>query len=101
MIKSGRKDIELRLNDEKRRKICANDKMVFTNIDTGETIETKCLKIHIADSFIKLFEIINDNERVGSQITETHEEMSEQMRAYYSREDEEKYGVVGIEIVII
>lgn len=101
MIKSGKKDIELRLYDEKRRKICVNDIIVFTNIDTKEFIETECLKIHIAESFVKLFEMINNNERVGSQVTETHEEMAEQMRVYYSKEDEEKYGVVGIEVVLI
>ena len=101
MIKSGRKDIELRLYDEKRRKICVNDVIVFTNIDTSETIKTNCLKIYIADSFVELFEIINDNERVGSLKTETHEEMSEQMRSFYSIEDEEKYGVVGIEIALL
>ena len=36
MIKSGRKTIELRLWDEKRRKIKAGDEIVFTENATGE-----------------------------------------------------------------
>ena len=101
MIKGGRKDIELRLYDEKRKTISVDDVIIFTDIDTGETLKTKCLKLHKAKTFLELFKTIDDNERVGSLKTETHEEMSEQMREYYSKEQEEKYGVLGIEIVTL
>lgn len=37
MIKSGRKTIELRLNDEKRKNIMAGDRISFTSPD-GDTM---------------------------------------------------------------
>jgi len=101
MIKKGRKDIEIRLNDEKRKNISVGDIITFTNIDTAENITTKCVNLYKAKSFVELFDLINDNERVGSLKSETYEEMSEQMREYYPKEQEEKYGVLGIEFVIL
>ena len=38
MIKSGKKTIELRLYDEKRRKIKVGDEIIFTNTVNGETL---------------------------------------------------------------
>ena len=43
MIKNGKKTIELRLYDEKRRKIRPSDEIVFTNTATGETLRTRVL----------------------------------------------------------
>ena len=37
-IKNGEKDIELRLNDEKRRLVNVGDTIIFTNIDTKEEL---------------------------------------------------------------
>ena len=34
-VKSGRKDIEVRLNDEKRQKMNVGDIIVFTNTETA------------------------------------------------------------------
>ena len=36
-IQSGKKVLELRLNDEKRQKIKIGDTIVFTQTETGET----------------------------------------------------------------
>ena len=44
MIKSGQKTIELRLYDEKRQLVNIGDEIVFTNMVTGETLQTKVLK---------------------------------------------------------
>jgi ASC-1-like (ASCH) protein len=35
-MKNKEKDIELRLNDEKRRRINIDDIIIFTHVDTGE-----------------------------------------------------------------
>lgn len=100
-IKSGEKTIELRLNDEKRRDVKVGDKITFTNIDTGEQVVTKCKALYTADSFVELFKILKNNEKMGFKHKESPENMSEQMREYYSIENEEKYGVVGIEIEVV
>ena len=38
LIKFGKKNIEMRLMDEKREKISIGDNIIFTNINTGEHI---------------------------------------------------------------
>ena len=93
-IESGEKTIELRLNDEKRRLVKEGDDITFTNIDTGEQLVTKCKALYRADSFVRLFYVLTDKEKMGFR----HSEMSNQMRAYYSIENEQKYGVLAIEI---
>lgn len=97
-IESGEKTIELRLNDEKRRLVKEGECITFTNIDTGERIVTKCKALYRADSFVQLFYILEDKEKMGFKHYETPEEMSNQMREYYSIENEQKYGVLAIEI---
>ena len=42
-IKNKTKTIEMRLNDEKRRKIKIHDLIEFTNIKTGEKLFTKVI----------------------------------------------------------
>ena len=55
MIKDGRKTTELRLFDEKRRKIRVGDTILFTNTATGEMIDVKVLELSVFDSFEKLY----------------------------------------------
>ena len=70
LIKSGKKKQELRLYDEKRKLIEVGDTILFTNIDTQEELGYK-----------------------------KDEECSyKDMEEYYSEEEQEKYGVVAIEI---
>ena len=47
MIKSGRKTIELRLNDEKRKNIVAGDKIKFTS-PCGDTM--LCIVKHVSSA---------------------------------------------------
>ena len=47
MIKNGTKDIEMRLYDEKRRKIKIRDNIDFTNFTTGEIINYTVKDLHI------------------------------------------------------
>lgn len=46
MIKNGRKNIELRLYDEKRRKLNIGDEIIFRNLKDGETISVTILALH-------------------------------------------------------
>ena len=97
-IDNGEKNIELRLYDEKRKLINVGDYITFTNIETGEQLVAKCTALYRANSFVELFHVLKDSRKMGFKHNESPEEMSNQMRKYYSLENEDKYGVVGIEI---
>ena len=54
-IKNKTKTIEMRLNDEKRRKIKIHDLIEFTNIKTGEKLFTKVINLHYYNDFDELY----------------------------------------------
>ena len=95
MIKSGQKDIEMRLYDEKRQKIKVGDKIEFSNEETGQTLETEVVNVHVYENFNKLYENF-DKKRLGYMDGEVAK--PEDMSQYYSVPEINKYGVVGIEI---
>lgn len=97
LIKNGQKTIELRLYDEKRRKIKSGDIIKFTNIETGSYIVCQVSKLHLFPSFAELYDNLPllqcgyTNENIS---TADHKDMDE----YYTPEEQRKYRVVGIEI---
>ena len=96
-IKSGEKTIELRLFDEKRQKINPGDKIVFTNNATGETLTKTVLKLHRFDSFEDLYKAL-PLLQCGYTAEDIGTAHPSDMEAYYSAEEQKKYGVVGIEL---
>ena len=92
-IKKEIKKIEIRLNDEKRKIFEINDYIEFTNITTLEIMFVKITNLYHFESFEKLFNNF-DNSILGCG-------SYEEMYKYYSREEENKYGVLGIEIKVI
>lgn len=92
-IKKGIKKIEIRLNDEKRKIFEINDYIEFTNITTLEIMFVKITNLYHFESFEKLFNNF-DNSILGCG-------SYEEMYKYYSREEEKKYGVLGIEIKVL
>ena len=91
----GNKDIEMRLYDEKRKLINIGDVITLTNNETMDSFDVKVINLHKYDNFNDLYEKF-DKERLGYNKGE--EAKSEDMEEYYSKEEIEKYGVVGIEI---
>ncbi len=100
MIKSGQKTIELRLFDEKRRLIETEDTIIFTNIDTGDTITARVLNLHRFDSFEELYRFL-PLLKCGYTADDIDGADPSHMEQYYSVEEQEKYGVVGIELCLI
>ena len=98
-IKSGMKTIELRLYDEKRQKIKAGDDIIFTNTENGEKMCATVKKLHLFDSFEKLYEKLPLLQcgYTAENVARAHPSDMEQ---YYSAEEQKKYGVVGIEISV-
>lgn len=98
-IKSGEKTIELRIYDEKRQKIKAGDKIIFTNTSTDETLTATVAQLHIFDSFAELYRNL-PLLKCGYTNDDIETAVPEDMLAYYSAEEQKKYGVVGIELLL-
>ena len=92
-IKKGIKKIEIRLNDEKRKIFEINDYIEFTNITTLEIMFVKITNLYHFKNFEDLFNYF-DKSTLGCG-------SYEEMYKYYSREEEKKYGVLGIEIKVL
>ena len=100
-IKSGEKNIEFRLNDEKRKRVKIGDCITFKNTETEEELVTECIALHHAKSFLELFESLYVNSGLDRNREMSPREMAATMRTYYSLENEQKYGVLGIEISVL
>lgn len=99
-IKRGIKTIELRLYDEKRQRIKVGDKITFTNATNGEKLVATVKKLHLFDSFEKLYQTL-PLLKCGYTLTDLNTATPTDMDKYYSKEEQQKHGVVGIEIEVI
>lgn len=91
--------IELRLYDEKRQRINIGDKIRFSRIDNpNQSIETVVVDLHRFHSFKELFLTQHFGKCGWGDLTV--QEAVENMRQYYTEIEEEKYGIIGIEICI-
>ena len=102
-IRSGTKTIELRLYDEKRQKIRIGDVIMFTCTESGEQIRATVKKLHRFDSFEVLYKSLPLLQCVGLPLgviapEDVDTAQPSDMETYYSSEEQQKYGVVGIEL---
>jgi len=97
MIKTGYKTIEMRLNDEKRNLIKIGDYIEFTNTSTNEILVCLVTNIYKYSNFDELYST-HDKKSIGYKEDEIAN--PKDMLKYYSQENIDKYGVVGIEIEI-
>ena len=98
-IKSGRKTVELRLNDEKRKLIAVGDEITFENTESGELLAVRVVALHAFESFEKLYQTLSLN-KCGYAEEELAYADPADMRIYYSEAEEKKWGVLGIEIAL-
>ena len=94
-IKNGTKTIELRLNDEKRQLLKIKDLIEFTNRETLEKLLVEIENLYHYPSFEELYKHFD---KVAMGYKEDEEADPKDMEEYYSKEEQEKYGVLGIEI---
>ena len=99
MIKSGKKTIELRLFDEKRQQIKVGDKIVFTNTNTQETLNTTVAKLYRFADFDELYNCL-PLLKCGYTDEDVDKARPSDMEQYYSLEEQKIYGVMGIEIFL-
>ena len=94
-IKNGTKTIELRLNDDKRQLLKIKDLIEFTNNETLEQMLVEIQNLYHYPSFDELYKHFD---KVSMGYKENDVADPKDMEKYYSKEEQEKYGVLGIEI---
>ena len=93
-IKNGTKNIEFRLFDEKRQQIKVGDQIEFSKLpDLQEKLLVDVTQLYREDTFERLFKKLYNDEKEIKRKTES-------MYKYYSQEEEKKYGVIGIKVML-
>ena len=101
MIEDGQKTIELRLYDEKRRRVRPGDIIRFENtLDETEVMRAEVKKLHAFPSFRELYAALPLTQCGYTQENAAAASPAD-MDAYYSPEEQKKYGAVGIEIALL
>ncbi len=99
MIEIGTKTIEMRLYDEKRKKISKGDYINFiSTINHKKQLEVKVKEVYRYNDFEELYKEFN---KVKLGYREEEIAHYTDMEQYYSKEDIAKYGVIGIEVELI
>jgi hypothetical protein len=93
-IVSGRKTIESRLYDEKRQKIQLGDQIMLINrANPEQNVTATVVGLLRYATFYDLFSH-NDPRKFGGENVEW---LENQINEFYSAEDQQRYGVLGIE----
>ena len=101
MIREGKKTIELRLYDKKRRKIAVGDTIKFVNAqDITDILFVTVADLFVFDSFEELYKSLPLSECGYTQDSLDTTSPSD-MDLYYSKQEQNKYGVIGIKISVI
>ena len=99
-ILNGTKRIEIRLNDEKRQNIKLGDKIKFLKEpDLNESFEAQVIGLLRYNSFKEMFKDYDIS--ILSDKSMTKEELISVLEQFYTKEKQEKYGVLGIRIELI
>ncbi len=96
-IEEGKKKIEVRLNDEKRKKIKVGDTIEFIKVpEQDETLQVEVTNLKIYDTFQAMYEDIpfQDFDCEGW----TMEEMIDGTYEIYTPEQEKNWGTLAITI---
>lgn len=96
IVSSGSKDVEIRLNDDKRRKLSIDDTLVFLKRpDDKEEIKATVTNLVYFNNFLEVVDNY-DMKRIYLDNT-SKEDYINLMKRFYNDEDVSKYGVVAIE----
>lgn len=101
MIRRGKKTIELRLYDEKRKSISNGDRITFVNTDDdNDLLRVKVENMFVFNSFEELYKKLPLLE-CGYTENDVSMASPDDMNQYYSKDKQMQYGVVGIKIRLI
>lgn len=96
-IADRRKTIELRLNDEKRQKINIGDRIEFLCSEINSVIFAEVIKLHKFSDFEQLYKAL-PLEKCGYSKNDLKTAHYTDMEKYYTKNQIQKYGVLGIEL---
>lgn len=100
-VESGRKTVEMRLYDEKRRLLRVEDIIRFTLVDGEETLYTTVVGLRYFPSFRDLYEaFLPTHGKAALGYGEDEIPDPADMLAYYTQDTIDYHGVVGIEIAL-
>ena len=95
IIKMGIKDIEVRLNDEKRRNLKIGDTLIFYKRPLDDEFIVK--KVKSLEYYNTFDELVNNYEMKRLYLKGYTKEMYlKEMERFYTKEEQSKYGVVAI-----
>lgn len=96
IVSIGDKDVEIRVNDEKRRKLKVGDKLVF--LKRPDEVQKIYATITNLVYFNNFSEVVDNYEMKRIYLDKTtKDEYINLMKKFYSDEEVNKYGVVAIE----
>ena len=99
--KNGEKTVEMRLYDEKRRRIKIGDTIVFTNRECPEqSLQAKVISLHRFASFEELYAALPLTKCGYTEEIAPYADPNDMAR-YYSAEEQQRFGALGIEFVLI
>lgn len=100
-ILNGTKRIEIRLYDEKRQKIQLGDKIRFYKESSSkeEYFDSKVIGLLRYKTFSCLFKDYDISLLADKSLSK--EELLKVLEEFYSKEEQEKYGVIGIRIELL
>ena len=94
LVNNNIKDIEIRINDEKRRKLKVGDIVVIKNRKNNEIISVEIVDLEYFYSFCDCIDNYDLNRLYNDKITK--KEFLNLLYKFYTSEEESKYGVVAI-----
>ena len=92
LIKEGEKKIELRLYDEKRQAFKEKDVIELINRLSNERVTVEIENIYKYNNFEELYKCL-DNKLIIYSL--------EEMEKFYSKDEQNKFGVIGIKIKLL
>ena len=95
IVKTGSKNVEVRINDEKRRQLKVGDTLIFLKRpDDKEEIKAVVTSLDYYDNFK---ELVDNYEMKRLYLGSYSKEMFlDELAKFYTLEEQEKYGVVAI-----
>ncbi len=101
MMACGIKTIELRLYDEKRKNIQIGDFIVFSKVsDQNEQLTAKVVNLYKFCDFDELYKSL-PLDKCGYLPEQLNTAHPKDMETYYSIENQNQYGVLGIEFQLM
>ena len=94
-IKEGNQNIDIRLNDKKRREFKVGDTIEFENRSDKSKLEAVITELNIYTSFEELYK---HEDKISMGYRKDEDAKPSDMEKYYTKEEQKKYGVVGIQI---